>query len=413
MRAVAIVNQKGGCGKTITAINLSAFLAREQRRVLLIDMDPQGHATLGLLRDTSQLQKTIYDVLTCEQDATPLGDIIVRVRENLDLAPADILLAALPEELAAAPGKENRLSEALEGIRQDYDYIIVDCPPSVGPLTFNALKVCSEAIIPVEPSFFSLHGIGMQMETLDLLARKAGHNIKARALITLYTGRSEFVKAVAEEIRRHLVDRSFNTVIRFSVKLAEAAGHGVPVAEFSTRSAGFADYRALTQEVLEQESPKWVSTTVEEVAEEASLPREQESPKWVSTTVEEVAEEASLPGALVEYEQRKSSLAPPMDASPPLRVEEGVLFTIEAPGARCVQLAADFNGWVAVGNEMQSSGSVWTKVVALPPGRYHYRYVVDGSWKTDPLNVNIEPTPWGGFNSVLDLEGNNPSHTEP
>ncbi len=390
MRAIAIVNQKGGCGKTITAINLSAFLAREQRRVLLVDMDPQGHATLGLLRDSSGLQKTIYDVLTREQDATALRDIIVSVRENLDLAPADILLAALPEELAAAPGKENRLAAAMKEIRQDYDYIIVDCAPSVGLLTFNALKVCSEAIIPVEPSFFSLHGIGMQMETLDLLARKAGHGIRARALITLYTGRYDFVKAVAEEIRKHLGDRSFNTVIRFSVKLAEAAGHGLPVAEFSTRSAGFADYRTLAREVLEQESPKEVSSIVEEVAEEASLPASVEA-----------------------LDQIESRLQTRIEASPPQRVGEGVLFTIEAPGARCVQLAADFNGWVANGNEMQSSGSIWRKVVPLPPGRYHYRYVVDGGWQTDPLNVNIEPTPWGGYNSVLVLEGNNRRHTEP
>jgi len=390
MRAIAIVNQKGGCGKTITAINLSAFLAREQRRVLLVDMDPQGHATLGLLRDSSGLQKTIYDVLTREQDATALRDIIVSVRENLDLAPADILLAALPEELAAAPGKENRLAAAMKEIRQDYDYIIVDCAPSVGLLTFNALKVCSEAIIPVEPSFFSLHGIGMQMETLDLLARKAGHGIRARAQITLYTGRYDFVKAVAEEIRKHLGDRSFNTVIRFSVKLAEAAGHGLPVAEFSTRSAGFADYRTLAREVLEQESPKEVSSIVEEVAEEASLPASVEA-----------------------LDQIESRLQTRIEASPPQRVGEGVLFTIEAPGARCVQLAADFNGWVANGNEMQSSGSIWRKVVPLPPGRYHYRYVVDGGWQTDPLNVNIEPTPWGGYNSVLVLEGNNRRHTEP
>ena len=390
MRAIAIVNQKGGCGKTITAINLSAFLAREQRRVLLVDMDPQGHATLGLLRDSSGLQKTIYDVLTREQDATALRDIIVSVRENLDLAPADILLAALPEELAAAPGKENRLAAAMKEIRQDYDYIIVDCAPSVGLLTFNALKVCSEAIIPVEPSFFSLHGIGMQMETLDLLARKAGHDIRARALITLYTGRYDFVKAVAEEIRKHLGDRSFNTVIRFSVKLAEAAGHGLPVAEFSTRSAGFADYRTLAREVLEQESPKEVSSIVEEVAEEASLPASVEA-----------------------LDQIESRLQTRIEASPPQRIGEGVLFTIEAPGARCVQLAADFNGWVANGNEMQSSGSIWRKVVPLPPGRYHYRYVVDGGWQTDPLNVNIEPTPWGGYNSVLVLEGNNRRHTEP
>jgi chromosome partitioning protein len=161
------------------------------------------------------------------------------VRENLDVAPADILLSALPEKLTAVEGKENRLSEALEEVEQDYDYIVVDCPPGVGLLTFNALKACSEAIIPVEPSFFSLHGIGKQLETLDLLARESGHEIQARALITLYTGRTDFVKAVAEEIRNHMGSRAFATVVRFSSKLTEAAAHALPITEFSTRSAGF------------------------------------------------------------------------------------------------------------------------------------------------------------------------------
>ena len=383
MRTIAIVNQKGGCGKTITAINLSAFLASEPRRVLLVDMDPQGHATLGLLRDPVQVQKTIYDVLTRRQDVTPLRDIIVNVQKNLDLAPTDIMLATLPEELAGAPGQEDRLSEALADVRQDYDYIIVDCPPNVGPLTFNALKACSEVIIPVEPSFFSLHGIGMQMETLDLLARKAGHQISARALITLYTGRFDFVKAMVEEIRKHLGDRSFTTVIRFSVKLAEAAAHGVPIAEFSKRSAGFADYRALAREVLEQESPKWAPSVVEEIPEEAFSP---------------------APGATLE--ETESRLETPIEASLPFCTSEGVLFTLEAPDARCVQLAADFNGWIPDGNEMNSIGRIWRKVIPLPPGRYHYRYVVDGGWLTDPLNIDVEAAPWGGYNSVFVLEGN-------
>lgn len=269
MRTIAIVNQKGGCGKTITAINLSAFLARESRRVLVIDMDPQGHTTLGLSKDSSRIQKTIYDALTNEQAVTRLSDVVIPVRKNLDLAPADIMLAALPEELAGVLGQENRLSQALQDMDQEYDYVMIDCPPSVGPLTFNALKACSEVIIPVEPSFFSLHGIGMQLETLDLLAKKAGHEIRARALVTLYRGQFDFVKAVTEEIRKHLGERCFNTVIRFSVKLSEAAAHGMPVDEFSTRSAGFRDYGALAREVVEQEASK-VETTPTVDAEPAS-----------------------------------------------------------------------------------------------------------------------------------------------
>ncbi|PYS08509.1 MAG: sporulation initiation inhibitor Soj, partial [Acidobacteria bacterium] len=221
MRTIAIVNQKGGCGKTMTAINVSAFLARASRRVLLIDMDPQGHATLGVLKDPFPLEKTVYEVLAREDGLTALGEVIVKVRDNFDIAPSDVLLSALPEKLREIPEKEGRLSLALEGVRQNYDYVIVDCPPHVGLLTFNALMACSEAIIPVEPSFFSLHGIARQVETLDLLARKSGHDIQARALITSYSTRSDFAKTMAEEVRQHLGDACFNTVIRFSVKLPE------------------------------------------------------------------------------------------------------------------------------------------------------------------------------------------------
>ena len=381
MRTIAIVNQKGGCGKTMTAINVSAFLARASRRVLLIDMDPQGHATLGVLKDPFPLEKTVYEVLAREDGLTALGEVIVKVRDNFDIAPSDVLLSALPEKLREIPEKEGRLSLALEGVRQNYDYVIVDCPPHVGLLTFNALMACSEAIIPVEPSFFSLHGVARQVETLDLLARKSDHDIQARALITLYSTRSDFAKTMAEEIRQYLGDACFNTVIRFSVKLPESVAHGLPIAEFSKRSAGFIDYEALAREVLEQESSSQVSVA-EKLSKETVLPAD------------------------AHPTQTDSDFQIQQEASPPLYMADGVLFTLEAPGARSVQLAGDFNSWVADGNEMQPSGRVWRKVVRLQPGRYQYQYVVDGRWLPDPLNLNVEPAPWGGYNSVVNLEEN-------
>jgi chromosome partitioning protein len=271
MKTIAIVNQKGGCGKTMTAINLSAFLARSTKRVLLIDMDPQGHATLGVVKDPIHLEKTVYEVLAGEGGLTGLREVVIRIRDNFDIAPSDVLLSALPEKLRDMPEKENRLSAALEQIRDDYDYVIIDCPPHVGLLTFNALMACSEAIIPVEPSFFSLHGIVRQLETLDLLARKSGHQISARALITLYSTRSDFSKTMADEIRQNLGESCFKTVIRFSPKLPESVGHGLPVAEYSTRSAGYADYKALAAEVLDQESRAESFSAVEPLAPEAAL----------------------------------------------------------------------------------------------------------------------------------------------
>src|SRR5215813_2075832 len=198
MRTIAVVNQKGGCGKTITSINLSAFLAREQRRVLLIDMDPQGHATLGLFSDAAASPLTMYEVFVGGPGGHPtvLRDVIRNVRDNLDLAAADVRLSAIPETLAGLAGRENILSHAMAGIRDRYDYVIVDCPPNVGLLTFNALKACTEAIVPMDPSFFSLHGIGKLLETFEVLEKETGHEIAARVLVTLYSGRSPFVKAV-------------------------------------------------------------------------------------------------------------------------------------------------------------------------------------------------------------------------
>ena len=232
MRTIAIVNQKGGCGKTITAINISAFLAKQRRSVLLIDMDPQGHATLGLQTEPVPPGKTVNEVLLRETNrgSPGLQDVRRTIFPCLDLVPADIVLSGVPDRLSSVPGREYRLARALDEVRGTYHYVIVDCPPNVGLLTFNALLACSETIIPLDPSFFSLHGIGKLMETLDVLVRQAGHDIEPRALITLYTGRSDFVREVVADIRKHLPDKVFNTIIRYSIKLAEAASHGLPIA---------------------------------------------------------------------------------------------------------------------------------------------------------------------------------------
>jgi chromosome partitioning protein len=353
MRTIAVVNQKGGCGKTTTSINLSAFLARAQRRVLLVDMDPQGHATLGLRTgDALAPSKTMYEVLSrrAGEQLSLLRDIILPVLDNLDVAPADILLSAIPETLTGIAGREDMLADALAGVTDEYDYVIVDCPPNVGLLTFNALKACSEAIVPMDPSFFSLHGIGKLLETFDLLARQSDHRIDARVLVTLYPGRSPFVKAVVDELHRHLDGQCFETIIRYSVKLAEAASHGVPIVQYCRHCVGFDDYRALVAEVLRHES-----------------------------------------------EHPRVALAP---WSPSVSSGE-VTFAFEAPDAEHVLLVGDFNDWTVDGSEMQRIGGIWTKVIKLAPGRYRYRYVVDGQWRSDPSNAAVAPNPYGGHDSIL------------
>ena len=371
MRSIAVINQKGGCGKTTTAINLSAFLAREPRRVLLVDMDPQGHSSIGLKTDFAQSVRTISDVLLRKADEGPrLSDVILPVLPNLDLVPADITLSAVPEKLSAVRGRERRLAEAIDDVRHRYHYVVVDCPPNVGLLTFNALLACSEAIIPIDPSFFSLHGIAKLLETLDVLSRETGHIITPKALITLYTGRSDFEKEVAEEVRTHMGNRVFETVIRFSFKLAEAASRGLPISECFKRCAGFEAYRMLAREILRQE------------AETPAI----EKPDKAAGSVPE------------------GRTAP----SPPIPTEAGVIFSLDAPGAHRVQIAGDFNMWLPDGSEMEFSNGVWRKMLALSPGRYRYRYVVDGRWQADPMNSYVEPSPYGEYDSVIVLGKDQP-----
>jgi chromosome partitioning protein len=373
MRSIAIANQKGGCGKTITAINLAAFLARENRNVLLIDMDPQGHATLGLQADPTPAVHSITDVLVWELNdhKMRLRDVTRNIRPNLDLVPADILLSTASEKLASVYGREDRLDEALDDVRHLYHYIIVDCPPNVGVLTFNALMACSEVIIPMDPSFFSLHGIGKMLETLDILARKKKHIVQAHALVTLYSGRSEFAKEVVADIRKHLGDKLLDTMIRYSFKLAEAASHGAPVCDYCKRCVGFDDYLALTGEILRQESGLPLLESREMIGLD-ELAREG------------APDDISLPAA-------------------PIPTKDGVLFTLDAPASARVQLAGDFNSWIPDGNEMEFSNGVWQKMLSLAPGRYRYRYVVDGHWQPDPLNTSVEPSPFGDNDSVIEF----------
>ncbi len=356
MRTIAIVNQKGGCGKTITSINLAAFLAQSGRHVLLVDMDPQGHATLGLSPGGTNPSRSMYDVLLHHpsRPQITIADIARPAGEGLDLAPADIRLSAIPETLAGVPGREAVLRRAFEEIDGRYDYVIVDCPPNVGLLTFNALRACDEALIPMDPSFFSLHGIGKMFETIQLLERETGHRISARVLVTLYSGRTTFVRAVLDEVHRHLAGEHYATVIRQSVKLAEAASHGVPITQYATRSVGYEDYQALAHEIMQQEAP---------------------------APAENIAVGSS-----------------------PVVTADGVAFSLEAPDASEVLLAGDFNDWMPQGAEMAPVGGIWLKTLHLAPGRYRYRYVVDGEWRCDPCNAAVEPSPFGGFDSLVVVE---------
>jgi len=251
MRIMAVINQKGGCGKTTTAINLSACLAELGCEVLLMDLDPQGHSSLGLGISADQVQKGTYEVLTHEAD---LEQIIHPVRTNLDLVPASIALVAIEQKLAGTDQRENRLRLVLSQMKRFYDYIFLDCPPSLGLLTINALMACDEALVPLEAGVFSLHGMGRLLETIDMVKTHGHKTLKVRLLVTLYDGRTNHAKAILTQVLETFRDLLFKTVIRQTVRLREAAREGLPINEYDRASKGYEDYLALAREIMASEA---------------------------------------------------------------------------------------------------------------------------------------------------------------
>lgn len=251
MRVIAVANQKGGCGKTTTAINLSFSLASKGKQVLLIDFDPQAHATMGLDINPSDLDQCIHDVLKPGVDSPPgIDDIAVAIRDNLDLAPSRATLSALEQELSGVDGRESRLLRAIESLKKAYDVVIIDCPPSIGHLCFNALRACEEVIIPIDLSLFSLRGVSKLTEIVILLKETLGHQVNARALITMYDFRTRYSRRVLEKVREKFGENVFDTAIRYNIRLRETVDYGLPIGEYDKHSIGHKDYEKLAEELL-------------------------------------------------------------------------------------------------------------------------------------------------------------------
>ena len=359
MRTIAVVNQKGGCGKSVTAINLAACLAERRRQTLLIDLDPQGHASLGLNVKPEDTDKSIYHVLSETHWEVGLKDVIVGLENGLQLAPSGIILSAIEQELAGQPGREDRLLNALIQLPMEFDYIIVDCPPSLGLLTFNALRACREIIVPVETSFFGLHGLGKLSETIRLVEDRFGQKKQVQALATIFDRRTRIAGEVLQELHKHFGDNLLKSIININVRLREATGFGQPICQYDRRCSGYQDYSALAKEVHAKAKARVYS---------------------------------GKPLA-------KSTLQPG-----PKNLRNGIRFSFHAPTAKTVQLAGDFNDWqLSDGAKLKADGQGgWTTVLRLKPGTYQYRFVVDGQWVEDPANPNMTESPYGGMNSVVE-----------
>jgi chromosome partitioning protein len=252
-RVIAVTNQKGGSAKTTTAVNLAAALALSDRKVLLVDMDPQSNATIGLGLSSTNLEKSIYHVLINHD--LPMKEVLCGCGvENLTVAPATIHLSGAEVELVNTIGREIMLREKLVEVKDSFDYVILDCPPSLGLLTLNALTTANEVIIPVQTHFYALEGMSLLMNTIELVRRRLNHKLFITGILaTIYQSGTKLSEKVMEELRKFFGNQVFQTVVRMNVKLAEAPSHGLPVCLYDPESNGAADYANLAKEVIAYE----------------------------------------------------------------------------------------------------------------------------------------------------------------
>ena len=249
-KIIAVTNQKGGVGKTTTAVNLSACVAEKGRRVLLVDIDPQGNASSGL-GCAAKHRRSVYDVLMGE---TPAKDAIQATKFGpLSLLPSSIQLAGAEIELVAMPGRETLLKNALEPVKDEYDYIFIDCPPSLSLLTLNAMAAADSVLVPIQCEYYALEGVGQLMNTLNLVRARLNPGLAVEGVVlTMLDGRTNLGMQVVGEVKKYFKGQVYSTIIPRNVRLSEAPSHGLPIHMYDARCQGALAYDALAREVIER-----------------------------------------------------------------------------------------------------------------------------------------------------------------
>ena len=247
-KIIAVTNQKGGVGKTTTAITLSAILAKKGKKVMLIDADPQGNATSGVGME-KEMEKSVYELLV---EDTPINETLQDSSiKNLKVCPSNINLAGAEVELVSMMSREQRLKEKLEEVQDEFDYIIIDCPPSLGLITLNAFTAANSVLIPIQCEYYALEGLGQLINTINLVKKHLNKNLEIEgALLTMYDIRSNLSNQVVKEVKNYFGDKVYKTVIPRNVKLSEAPSYGMPITVYDSRSKGAKSYEKFVKELL-------------------------------------------------------------------------------------------------------------------------------------------------------------------
>lgn len=435
MRTFAIVNQKGGCGKTTTAINLAAAYARRGLRTLLVDVDPQSHCAVGLGVPERKIDRSVADaMLAADDDHLDASAFVWEVAGNLDLIPSSLRLAGLEAPgggLHELPDRDRRLARLLKRFAEEYDRCLIDCPCTIGLLTFNALRAAREALIPVETGFFALRGADKQFRTIRQLIERLGRPIACHLLPTLYDEGSTLAVNILASLRRQFAGLVVPVVVHEDEVVREAASFGQPVIEYAPGSRARDDFEALV-DWLEEHPPRPIleievfggSTPGVEAPAETGAPVE--ATVGVGPSLEPTGRAAELarrvrglnaaaPEAAETAVARETAVAPcrAPEASCPattlaLRygaaaIGGGVRFAQPGTGRQKVSVAGDFNHWSVSATPLHwdSSLSAHQAVVRIPPGTYRYRLVVDGHWHADPYNADQQLNEYDELNSVL------------
>jgi chromosome partitioning protein len=357
MKTLAVVNQKGGCGKTTVAVNLAACIAASGKKVLIVDMDPQGHVSLSLGIDADQLRPTLYNALVdLEQDACPISETLIETQDDLWVAPSNILLSAIEQRLAGKDGREDRLRDCLEELETRFEFCIIDCPPSVGILTMNALRASQAALIPIDMSQLSLHGLHRLMDTINVLCARTSHSLRARIVANAFDRRARIAERILATLREDFSGGICSTVIHGTIKLSEAAMRGVPIRKLAPYSTAHEDFADLALEIMD---------------------------------------DTEL-----------------FDSPEPFPAK--ATFSYFDPGASEVIVAGDFNDWLPSERfrlKKRGDGN-WTLRLPLAAGEYHYKFIVDGRSREDPSNPQRGVGKRGQVMSVMAV-GRGKSSPEP